>query len=181
MAGEWKGDIPKPPIPLYLILQDSTPEDVLFPLPYRQVSHHLPFTWCQICYLPWHHRHFLWIPPLCLLHHHLHFWKLKPWRKPQAPIVLASGIGEGRGQHRNEKHAWDASWDCRTGSRFYCFTPKGDRLVNQQGNKTHHYWFFTMTDLYNWRRENAWFSDNPTELIGHLDTIVFIQPTWDDC
>lgn len=44
------------------------------------------------------------------------------------------------------------------------------------------YWPFSTSDLYNWRTHNAKFSDNPKDLIGLLDTVLFIhQPTWDDC
>ena len=44
------------------------------------------------------------------------------------------------------------------------------------------YWPFSTSDLYNWRTQNAKFSDNPKDLIGLLDTVLFThQPTWDDC
>jgi hypothetical protein len=54
--------------------------------------------------------------------------------------------------------------------------------VDQQGNQPYPYWSFTTADVYNWRSESVRFSDNPRELIGLLDTILFThQPTWDDC
>ncbi|CAD7676209.1 unnamed protein product [Nyctereutes procyonoides] len=44
------------------------------------------------------------------------------------------------------------------------------------------YWPFSTSDLYNWKTQNAKFSDNPRDLIGLLDTVLFThQPTWDDC
>ncbi|CAD7671646.1 unnamed protein product [Nyctereutes procyonoides] len=44
------------------------------------------------------------------------------------------------------------------------------------------YWPFSTSDLYNWKTQNAKFSDNPRGLIGLLDTVLFThQPTWDDC
>ncbi|CAD7679612.1 unnamed protein product [Nyctereutes procyonoides] len=44
------------------------------------------------------------------------------------------------------------------------------------------YWPFSTSDLYNRKTQNAKFSDNPRDLIGLLDTVLFIhQPTWDDC
>ncbi|XP_054546762.1 uncharacterized protein LOC129145082 isoform X1 [Talpa occidentalis] len=45
-----------------------------------------------------------------------------------------------------------------------------------------HYWPFATSDLYNWRAQNARFSDNPKDLVNLLDTVLFThQPTWDDC
>ena len=45
-----------------------------------------------------------------------------------------------------------------------------------------HYWPFSTSDLYNWRTQNAKFSENPKDLINLLDTVLFThQPTWDDC
>ena len=44
------------------------------------------------------------------------------------------------------------------------------------------YWPFSTSDLYNWKTQNAKFSDNPRDLIGLLETVLFThQPTWDDC
>ncbi|CAD7670933.1 unnamed protein product [Nyctereutes procyonoides] len=44
------------------------------------------------------------------------------------------------------------------------------------------YWPFSTSDLYNWKTQNAKFSDNPRDLIGLLDTVLFThQPTWEDC
>ncbi|XP_037382666.1 uncharacterized protein LOC119258442, partial [Talpa occidentalis] len=55
-------------------------------------------------------------------------------------------------------------------------------LPNEQGNQPMHYWPFATSDLYNWRAQNARFSDNPKDLVNLLDTVLFThQPTWDDC
>ncbi|XP_040299382.1 uncharacterized protein LOC121010042 [Herpailurus yagouaroundi] len=44
------------------------------------------------------------------------------------------------------------------------------------------YWPFSTSDLYNWKTQNARFSDNPKDLIALLDSVMFThQPTWDDC
>ncbi|EHB06889.1 Gag polyprotein, partial [Heterocephalus glaber] len=53
---------------------------------------------------------------------------------------------------------------------------------DEHGNQPHHYWPFATSDLYNWCRQHANFSDNPRDLINLLETVLFIhQPTWDDC
>ncbi|XP_038440331.1 uncharacterized protein LOC111094054 isoform X2 [Canis lupus familiaris] len=43
------------------------------------------------------------------------------------------------------------------------------------------YWPFSISDLSNWRTQNAKFSDDPKDLIGLLNTVLFTQPTWEDC
>ncbi|XP_011944313.1 PREDICTED: uncharacterized protein LOC105599028 [Cercocebus atys] len=44
------------------------------------------------------------------------------------------------------------------------------------------YWPFSTSDLYNWKSQNARFSDNSKDLISLLDSVMFThQPTWDDC
>ena len=54
--------------------------------------------------------------------------------------------------------------------------------VNKKGYSPHHYWPFTTADLYNLKRKNVRISENPREIIGLLDTILFThQPTWDNC
>ena len=53
---------------------------------------------------------------------------------------------------------------------------------NETGEQLMLYWPFSTSDLYNWKTQNAKFSDNPRDLIGLLDTVLFThQPTWDDC
>lgn len=50
------------------------------------------------------------------------------------------------------------------------------------GNPRLRYWPFSTSDLYNWKTQNARFSDNPKDLISLLDSVMFThQPTWDDC
>lgn len=50
------------------------------------------------------------------------------------------------------------------------------------GNTWLQYWPFSTSDLYNWKNQNAKFSDNPKDLISLLDSVMFThQPTWDDC
>ena len=53
---------------------------------------------------------------------------------------------------------------------------------NEEGNQPHQYWPFSTSDLYNWRSQNAKFSDNPRDLTNLLETVLFThQPTWGDC
>ena len=54
--------------------------------------------------------------------------------------------------------------------------------LDEEGNQPHQYWPFSTSDLYNWRSQNAKFSDNPRDLTNLLETVLFThQPTWDDC
>ena len=53
---------------------------------------------------------------------------------------------------------------------------------DETGEQLMLYWPFSTSDLYNWKTQNAKFSDNPRDLIGLLETVLFThQPTWDDC
>ncbi|CAD7675122.1 unnamed protein product [Nyctereutes procyonoides] len=53
---------------------------------------------------------------------------------------------------------------------------------DETGEQLMLYWPFSTSDLYNWKTQNAKFSDNLRDLIGLLDTVVFThQPAWDDC
>ncbi|XP_033042828.1 uncharacterized protein LOC117069014 [Trachypithecus francoisi] len=50
------------------------------------------------------------------------------------------------------------------------------------GNPRLQYWPFSTSDLYNWKTQNARFSDNPKDITALLDSVMFThQPTWDDC
>ena len=53
---------------------------------------------------------------------------------------------------------------------------------DEAGNQPHQYWPFSTSDLYNWRSQNAKFSDNPRDLTHLPETVLFThQPTWDNC
>uniref|UniRef100_A0A8C9CQV4 Gag polyprotein n=1 Tax=Phocoena sinus TaxID=42100 RepID=A0A8C9CQV4_PHOSS len=53
---------------------------------------------------------------------------------------------------------------------------------DETGNPRLQYWPFSTSDLYNWKTQNARFSDNLKDLIALLDSVMFThQPTWDDC
>ena len=55
------------------------------------------------------------------------------------------------------------------------------RPPDETGEQLMLYWPFSTSDLYNWKTQNAKFSDNPRDLIGLLDTVLLTQqPTWDD-
>nr|XP_013014331.1 uncharacterized protein LOC106028903 [Cavia porcellus] len=44
------------------------------------------------------------------------------------------------------------------------------------------YWPFSSSDLYNWKNTNPSFSEDPTNLTGLVDSLMFShQPTGDDC
>nr|XP_012632903.1 uncharacterized protein LOC105878172 [Microcebus murinus] len=50
------------------------------------------------------------------------------------------------------------------------------------GKQAYHYWPFSTSDLYNWKSQNANFSESLRDLINLLDSVLFThQPTWDDC
>ncbi|XP_045304110.1 splicing factor 3A subunit 2-like [Leopardus geoffroyi] len=44
---------------------------------------------------------------------------------------------------------------------------------NDTGNPRLQYWPFSTSDLYNWKTQNARFSDNPKDLIALLDSVMF--------
>nr|XP_060515708.1 uncharacterized protein LOC132695410 [Panthera onca] len=53
---------------------------------------------------------------------------------------------------------------------------------DETGNPRLQYWPFSTSDLYNWKTQNARFSDNPKDLIALLESVMFThQPTWNDC
>ena len=44
---------------------------------------------------------------------------------------------------------------------------------DETGRQPMLYWPFSTSDLYNWKTQNAKFSDNLKDLIGILDTVLF--------
>ena len=49
------------------------------------------------------------------------------------------------------------------------------------GNQPLQYWPFSTSDLFNWRTQNAPFSERPKELINLSETVLFThQPMWDN-
>ena len=51
---------------------------------------------------------------------------------------------------------------------------------NKTGRQLMLFWLFFTSDLYNWKTQNAKSSDNPRDLMGLLDTVLFThQATWD--
>ena len=58
----------------------------------------------------------------------------------------------------------------------------GDPPTDLQSLQTLQYWPFSSADLYNWKANHASFSENPTSLVGLVESLMFShQPTWDDC
>ena len=73
--------------------------------------------------------------------------------------------------------------ECGAG-RLHRPSPPGHGAPPQDetGEQLMLYWPFSTSDLYHWKTQNAKFSDNPRDLIGLLDTVLFThQPTWDVC
>ena len=44
---------------------------------------------------------------------------------------------------------------------------------DEEGNQPHQYWPFSTRDLYNWRSQNAKFSDNHRDLTNLLETAFY--------
>ncbi|XP_054554503.1 uncharacterized protein LOC129146414 isoform X2 [Talpa occidentalis] len=123
------------------VIQDSTPEELLFPPPY-----HNP------CSNP---------PQL-----------LRSADHPPPEAGGARGQGPAAGTRSVKANSPDST----------VLPLRVAGLPNEQGNQPMHYWPFATSDLYNWRAQNARFSDNPKDLVNLLDTVLFThQPTWDDC
>lgn len=56
------------------------------------------------------------------------------------------------------------------------------RLVGKEGIQPFHYWPLVTTDLYNWKAQNALFSEDLEDLTNLLETALFtLHPTWDNC
>lgn len=150
--GEWKQEVSKSTAPLHPILQDKTPKKIS---PILHPGLGMPA-----------------LPPVKA--------SVSLTVHSPAPVVSTSEIE--RGLQGKSEQLNGTSWDWRARGRFHCFTPKCSGPVNQQENQLHYYWSFTTDHLYNWKRNNAQFSENPRELIGFLDTILFThQPSWDNC
>lgn len=174
---------PSPPVPLYPILQDSTPEEVLLPPSYSQAS-----TTPTFPQAPAFHQ-----DTASASSAFLHAPALAP-SAPAQPILSPRGIlrgswssvnlwnGVGRSGTWDSKQSHSASKAAESKADSTVLPLTATRPVDQQGNQPHHYWPFTTADLYNWKREKARFSDSPRELIDLLNTILLThQPTWNDC
>uniref|UniRef100_A0A8C0LZT6 Core shell protein Gag P30 domain-containing protein n=1 Tax=Canis lupus familiaris TaxID=9615 RepID=A0A8C0LZT6_CANLF len=142
-----------PEAPLHLVFQDSSLEDLILPQPY---------------------------------------WASLP---ASAPPLEASGAAEGapplpdegvpvhgpaagtRGRTHRTAPPLNAGPADSTALPLRAMGPP-----NETGEQLMLYWPFSTSDLYNWKTQNAKFSDNPRDLIRLLDTVLFThQPTWDDC
>lgn len=45
---------------------------------------------------------------------------------------------------------------------------------DEQGNETYQCWPFATDDLYNWKKQNSPFSDNPKDLINLLESVFLL-------
>ncbi|XP_039099210.1 uncharacterized protein LOC120239151 [Hyaena hyaena] len=89
---------------------------------------------------------------------------------------------EEQGHHPNHQRSLSHRPRWPWGAGLYCPAPEGHRPPDDRGSQPHHYWPFATSDLYNWRSQNAPFSENPRALTNLLETVLFThQPTWDDC
>ncbi|CAD7690163.1 unnamed protein product [Nyctereutes procyonoides] len=138
---------------LYLVFQDSSPEDLILPPPYRAPP---PPT----------------APPLEV-----------PGAAEGAPPLPDEGVpvrGPAvgtRGRTHRTAPFRNAGPADSTALPLRAMGPP-----DETGGQLMLYWPFSTSDLYNWKTQNAKFSDNPRDLIGLLDTVLFThQPTWDDC
>ena len=140
--------------PLYPVLQDSSPEDLIHLLPYQAPP---PPS----------------APPL-----------EAPGAAGVAPPLPDEGIpvrGPAAGTHGQTHWAAPPSNMGPANSTALPLHAMGPDS-HESGEQPMLYWPFSTSDLYNWRTQNAKFSDNPKDLIGLLDTVLFThQPTWDDC
>ncbi|XP_033072348.1 uncharacterized protein LOC117086841 [Trachypithecus francoisi] len=98
-----------------------------------------------------------------------------------APAVVGSESSPGgpAGWMPGHTQRKQASWppDSTTALLLREIGPPGDT-----GLPRLQYWPFSTSDLYNWKSQNARFSDNPKDLTSLLDSVMFThQPTWDDC
>uniref|UniRef100_A0A8C0PQ94 Core shell protein Gag P30 domain-containing protein n=1 Tax=Canis lupus familiaris TaxID=9615 RepID=A0A8C0PQ94_CANLF len=145
-----------PQAPLYPVFQDSSPEDLILPPP---------------CRAP---------PP------------------PSAPPLETPGAAEGASPLPDEGVPVHGPAAGTRGGTLWSATPPNAGPADstalplramgppdETGEQLMLYWPFSTSDLYNWKTQNAKFSDNlsdyPRDLIGLLNTVLFThQPTWDD-
>ncbi|CAD7685072.1 unnamed protein product [Nyctereutes procyonoides] len=138
---------------LYPVLQDSSPEDLILPLPYLMPPH--PSA-----------------PPL-----------EAPRAAEGAPPLPDEGVpvrGPAIGTRGRTHRVAPPPNVGPANSTALPLCAMGP--PNETGEQSMLYWPFSTSDLYNWRTQNAKLSDNLKDLIGLLDTVLFThQPTWDDC
>ena len=104
---------------------------------------------------------------------------LKPLQAPAIPPPRANASEVGPAQNTRHRRAMSlvGPVDSTVALPLQVAGP-----LDEEGNQPHQYWPFSTSDLYNWRSQNAKFSDNPRDLTNLLETVLFThQPTWDGC
>ena len=108
-----------------------------------------------------------------------------PYQPPEpspAPVILSPrDERQGGGPTQNTHHRRAMPQEGPANSTVALLLQVAS-APDEEGNQPHQYWPFSTSDLYNWRSQNAKFSDNPRDLTKLLETVLFThQPTWDDC
>ncbi|XP_076415810.1 uncharacterized protein LOC143270295 [Peromyscus maniculatus bairdii] len=109
-----------------------------------------------------------------------------PYRQPPQPagadsgpaLVSPSGPAQGTQQRRARPH------DEAPPAVTLPLRPIGRTIEDGAGGDMPalQYWPFSSSDLYNWKNNNPPFSEDPTQLTGLLESIMYShQPMWDDC
>ena len=110
-------------------------------------------------------------------------YSLPPPIQPEPPLPQPSPEAAGGGPAMNTRNRRAASPGGPANSTSAAILPlRALCPPDADGNQPLQYWPFSTSDLYNWRTQNAPFSERPKELINLLETVLFThQPTWDDC
>ena len=106
----------------------------------------------------------------------------QPPEPPPAPVIPSlRDETQGGGPAQNTRHRRVMPQEGPADSTVaLCLRVAGP--PDEEGNQPHQYRPFSTSDLYNWRSQNAKFSDNPRDLTNLLETVLFThQRTWDDC
>ena len=106
----------------------------------------------------------------------------QPPEPPPAPVIPSlRDETQGGGATQNTRHRRARSPEGPADSTVALPLRVSDP-PDVEGNQPHQYWLFSTSDLYNWKSQNAKFSDNPRALTSLLETVLFThQPTWDNC
>ncbi|XP_043732525.1 proline-rich protein 36-like [Cervus elaphus] len=110
-------------------------------------------------------------------------YSLPPPIQPEPPLPQPSPEAAGGGPAMNTRNRRAASPGGPADSTSAAILPlRALGPPDADGNQPLQYWPFSTSGLYNWRTQNAPFSERPKEFINLLETVLFThQPTWDDC
>ena len=92
-------------------------------------------------------------------------------KPPPAPVIPSPrDETQGGGAAQNTRHRRARSPEGPADSTV-ALPLRGSDPPDVEGNQPHQYWLFSTSDLYNWRSQNAKFSDNPRDLTNLLETV----------